>query len=106
MKDKIINLISIANKNIVKMNITGLPRLFLLIYAFLFVFFGAVYAVGIILEFYKTGIVNYMAITKFIGVFFSTATVATMVIIGKALIDEDKDGIPDNWEKDKKEVEK
>lgn len=103
MGTKILNLIAKANDNITKMKITGLPRLFLLSYAALLLYFGFIYAVSVTIEFIKTGLLNYAAVTSFIAVFFGTATVATMVIIGKALIDKDENGIPDPWEEGTKD---
>lgn len=103
MGTKLLNLIAKANTNITKMKITGLPRLFLLSYATLLLYFGFIYAVSVTIEFIRTGLLNYAAVTNFIAVFFGTATVATMVIIGKALIDKNEDGIPDKWEEGTKD---
>ena len=103
MTNKLLTLIAKANNNVTAMKITGLPRVFLLLYALLFVYFGGIYAIGITTEFVKTGNLNYTAVINFIRVFFGTAVVATMVIIGKALIDTDEDGIPDQWEEGTKD---
>lgn len=95
--------ISALNKGVTKMKITGLPRLFLLLYAGIFISIGSLYLVGLLLEFWKTGNVNYPAVNQFAGTYFGVAVVGTFCVLGKALVDKDEDGIPDTWELENKE---
>ena len=90
--------IRVLNQGLTKMKITGLPRLFLLLYAGIFISVGSLYLVGLLLEFWTTGKVNYPAVNQFAGTYFGVAVVGTFCVLGKALVDKDEDGIPDTWE--------
>lgn len=99
--DTVIKWLNRASKNVAKMNIKGLPRFFLLSYAFLFLAFGYIYFMGVITEtFHLWGIkVNYEAIRGAFKDMFGMATASTFGIIGAALVDADHDGVPDPWER-------
>ena len=92
--------IKALNQGVTKMKITGLPRVFLLLYAGIFISVGSLYLVGLLLEFWTTGKVNYPAVNQFAGTYFGVAVVGTFCVLGKALVDKDEDGIPDPWEQD------
>lgn len=98
--DRISKWIRTLNRGVTKMKITGLPRLFLLLYAGIFISVGILYLVGLLLEFWTTGKVNYPAVNQFAGTYFGVAVVGTFCVLGKALVDKDEDGIPDPWEQD------
>lgn len=100
--DRISKWIRTLNRGVTKMKITGLPRLFLLLYAGIFISVGSLYLVGLLLEFWVTGKVNYAAVNQFAGTYFGVAVVGTFCVLGKALVDKDEDGIPDTWETNEK----
>ena len=83
-----------------------LPKIFVWLYASLFIGCGIVAVAGIIYEFYTKGQVNYKAVNEFIHEYFAPSIAGTMAVIGVLLIDKDHDGIPDEWEKDKEEDKK
>ena len=80
-----------------------LPKLFVWVYALLFILCGIYTVFGVAYEFYVKGSVNYAAINSFIKEYFAPSVCATFGVVGVLLIDRDKDGIPDEWEKDKEE---
>ena len=79
-----------------------LPKLFVWVYASIFVGCGIVTVVGICHEFYTKGSVNYKAVNDFIKEYFAPSIAGTFAVLGVLLIDKDNDGIPDEWEKDEK----
>ena len=84
-----------------------LPKLFVWIFASIFIGCGVLTIVGILYEFFMHGSVNYKAVNEFIREYFSPSTAATFGIIGVLLIDRDRDGVPDEWQqKTEKEDEK
>lgn len=85
------------DKQLTKMKLKGAPRLFLLIFAGLFVFVGILYIGGLAFELLYSGHINYKAAVDFIDSYFSMSAVAAFGVIGKALVDADNDGKPDVW---------
>ena len=79
-----------------------LPKLFVWIYASVFLGCGLVTIIGIIYEFATKGQVNYTAVNSFVKEYFAPSIAGTFAILGVLLIDKDKDGIPDEWEKEDK----
>ena len=83
-----------------------LPKIFVWLYASIFIAFGLLTLVGVCYEFATKGTVNYQSINAFIKEYFAPSVCATFGIIGVLLIDKDHDGVPDEWQKeDKKDNE-
>ena len=80
-----------------------LPKLFVWVYASIFIGCGLVTIVGILYEFFTKGAVNYQAVNAFVKEYFAPSIAGTFAILGVLLIDKDNNGIPDEWEKEKKE---
>jgi hypothetical protein len=77
-----------------------LPKLFVWLYASIFIGCGLVTIVGIIYEFATNGQVNYTAVNSFVKEYFAPSIAGTFAILGVLLIDKDKDGVPDKWEEE------
>lgn len=99
---------SLANrvKKFVKGNGGILPKLFVWVYASVFVGCGLVTVFGVIYEFVTRGTVNYKAVNDFIREYFAPSIAGTFAVLGVLLIDKDNDGIPDKWEEEEGEDEK
>ena len=82
-----------------------LPKIFVWLYASIFIACGILTLVGVIYEFATKGTVNYQSINAFIKEYFAPSVCATFGIIGVLLIDRDKDGVPDEWQKKEKDNE-
>ena len=82
-----------------------LPKLFVWLYASIFIGCGLVTIVGILYEFYTKGSVNYTAVNAFVKEYFAPSIAGTFAILGVLLIDKNKDGIPDEWQKEDKKNE-
>ena len=83
-----------------------LPKVFVWLYASIFIACGLLTLVGICYEFATKGSVNYQGINAFVKEYFAPSVCATFGIIGVLLIDKDHDGIPDQWEKEKDDVKR
>ncbi len=83
-----------------------LPKMFVWIYACIFIGCGTLTILGVLYEFFTRGSLNYKAVNDCIDKYFSPGVAATMGVIGVLLIDKDKDGIPDKWEQDKGDEKK
>lgn len=83
-----------------------LPKMYVWIYACIFIGCGLLTIFGVLYEFFTNGSLNYKAVNDCIDKYFSPGVAATMGVIGVLLIDKDKDGIPDEWEKDKEDEKK
>ena len=79
-----------------------LPKLFVWLYASIFIGCGLVAIIGIIYEFATKDQVNYTAVNSFVKEYFAPSIAGTFAILGVLLIDKDHDGIPDEWEKEDK----
>ena len=80
-----------------------LPKLFVWLYASVFIGCGLVTLAGVLYEFFTKGAVNYKAVNDFVKEYFAPSIAGTMGVIGVLLIDKDHDGVPDEWEKDKED---
>lgn len=78
-----------------------LPKLFVWVYASIFIGCGLVTIVGVIYEFATKGTVNYQAVNAFVKEYFAPSIAGTFAILGVLLIDKNNNGIPDEWEKEK-----
>ena len=83
-----------------------LPKLFVWLYASVFIGCGLVTLAGVLYEFFTKGAVNYAAVNNFVREYFAPSIAGTMAVIGVLLIDKDHDGVPDEWEKDKEDEKK
>lgn len=99
---------SLANrvKKFVKGNGGILPKLFVWVYASVFIGCGLVTVFGVIYEFVTRGAVNYKAVNDFIREYFAPSIAGTFAVLGVLLIDKDNDGIPDKWEEEEGEDKK
>lgn len=79
-----------------------LPNLFVWVYALLFILCGIYTVFGVGYEFYVKGSVNYAAINSFIKEYFCPSIAGTFAVLGVLLVDQNKNGIPDEWEKGNK----
>lgn len=79
-----------------------LPKLFVWVYASIFIGCGLVTVFGVLYEFLTQGMVNYKAVNDFIKEYFAPSVAGTFAIIGVLLIDKDNDGVPDEWQKEDK----
>lgn len=77
-----------------------LPKLFVWLYASVFIGCGLVTLAGVLYEFGTNGAVNYKAVNDFVREYFAPSIAGTMGVIGVLLIDKDHDGVPDSWEKE------
>ncbi len=80
-----------------------LPKIFVWLYASVFIACGLLTIVGILYEFYTKGSVNYQSINAFVREYFAPSVCATFGIVGVLLIDNNNDGIPDEWQKESDE---
>ena len=80
-----------------------LPKIFVWIYASVFIACGLLTIFGVVYEFVTHGSVNYKAVNDCIKEYFAPSIAGTMAVIGVLLIDRDMDGVPDEWEKDKED---
>jgi hypothetical protein len=79
-----------------------LPKLFVWLYASIFIGCGLVTIVGILYEFTTKGAVNYSAVNSFVKEYFAPSIAGTFAILGVLLVDKNKNGVPDEWEKEDK----
>lgn len=77
-----------------------LPKLFVWVYASIFIGCGLVALIGIIYEFATKGAVNYKAVNEFVHEYFAPPIAGTFAVLGVLLVDKNKDGIPDKWEEE------
>lgn len=74
--------------------------IFVWIYGSLFLLCGMFGIAGMFYEFCITQQINMPGLISFIGMYFDPKTAATFALIGALLIDRNKDGRPDKWEKE------
>ena len=102
---RIIKTVSNKVKKFVKGNGGVLPKIFVWIYASIFIGCGLVTVFGVLYEFFTHGAVNYKAVNDFVKEYFCPSIAGTFTILGVLLIDKDGDGIPDKWESEVEEKE-
>ena len=83
-----------------------LPKLFVWLYASLFISCGLLTIIGIIYEFAAKGSVNYASINAFVREYFAPSICGTFAILGVLLIDKNNDGVPDKFEEDLKNAQR
>ena len=82
-----------------------LPKIFVWFYASIFIGCGLVTVAGVLYEFATKGAINYQAVNAFIKEYFAPSIAGTFAVIGVLLIDKDKDGVPDKWQREDKDEE-
>jgi len=100
---KIVKALSNKVKNFIKGSGGALPKLFVWLYASVFIACGLLTIVGVCHEFFTKGVVNYKAVNDFVKEYFAPSICGTFAILGVLLIDKNKDGIPDKWEQEQEE---
>lgn len=100
---KVIKFVQNKVTDFVKKRGSVLPKIFVWVYASIFIGCGLVTIIGILYEFLTKGAVNYQAVNAFVKEYFAPSIAGTFAILGVLLIDKDNNGIPDEWEKEKKE---
>lgn len=103
---KIIKNISERAKKFVKGSGGTLPKLFVWVYASVFISCGLLTVFGILYEFFTKGSVNYGAVNNFVREYFAPSIAGTFALLGVLLIDKNNDGIPDKWERGEEKGEK
>lgn len=79
-----------------------LPKIFVWIYASIFICCGLLTIVGVLYEFITKGSVNYASINAFVKEYFAPSIAGTFAVVGVLLIDKDNDGVPDKWQEEEK----
>ena len=103
---KIVKSIQDRVTNFVRERGSILPKLFVWVYASIFIGCGLVTIIGICYEFFMKGAVNYTAVNAFVKEYFAPSIAGTFAVLGVLLVDKDHDGIPDKWEEEEKKQEK
>ena len=80
-----------------------LPKIFVWLYASVFIGCGLVTLAGVLYEFFTKGAVNYAAVNNFVREYFAPSIAGTMAVIGVLLIDKDHDGVPDKWQEEEED---
>ena len=78
-----------------------LPKLFVWVYALIFIMCGLYTVFGVLYEFLTQGTINYTAINAFVKEYFCPSIAGTFAVLGVLLVDKNENGIPDEWEKEK-----
>ncbi len=97
---KLMRSISNRVKKFVSSHGNTFSKLFVWIYASVFVSCGLLTVVGVLVEFYSKGTVNYLAVNNFVREYFAPSIAGTFAILGVLLIDQNNDGVPDKWQQD------
>lgn len=83
-----------------KMRVRGLPRALVIVLMVLILLVIVLYIVGWVFVWYYNGKVEFVALNELLRTITGTAFIAAVGFLAKALIDEDKNGIPDYLEKE------
>lgn len=87
-------------KKFVKGSGGTLPKIFVWVYASVFIACGVLTIIGIVYEFATKGAVNYKAVNDFVAQYFAPSIAGTFALLGVLLVDRNNDGIPDKWEEE------
>ena len=74
------------------------PKVFVWVYASIFLACGILGVAGVLLELITKGTVNYQNLIAFIKEYFVQSIVGSFALVGVLLIDRNSDGVPDQWE--------
>lgn len=98
---KVIDILHFFNRKVDSVKIKGLPRAMILAFVGLFFLLILVFIAAWLHVWWSTGKPDMPIFTMFFGQLFGPAVCGTVMLVGKALIDKDEDGIPDAWEEEK-----
>lgn len=104
--DKLKQILTNSINNLEKIKIKGLPRAMILAFAGLFFLLILLFVCAWLHGWYMSDKADLAIFTSFFGQLFGPAVCGTVMIIGKALMDEDGNGIPDEWEKESEKNDK
>ena len=86
-----------------RMKVRGLPRALVIILMLLIIGSILLYLSGWVWLWAFQGKVDLPALNMLLQPLTGVSFIAAIGFIGKSLVDEDEDGVPDEWEKEKKE---
>lgn len=89
-----------------RMKVRGLPRALVIILMLLIIGSILLYLSGWVWLWAFQGKVDLPAMNMLIQTLTGVSFIAAIGFIGKSLVDEDEDGVPDEWEKEKETEEK
>ena len=75
------------------------PKVFVWVYASIFLACGILGVIGVLIELLAKGSVNYQNLISFIKEYFAPGIAGSFALVGVLLIDRNSDGVPDQWEK-------
>lgn len=89
-----------AVEKVAALHIKGAPRL--MVYLFIIIIFAAIgaFLAGWCFNWWSAGKADLPVMIQFLGAVSSVSFVAAVAFFGRALIDENDDGIPDEFEKE------
>ena len=79
------------------------PKVFVWCYASVFLACGILGVLGVLIELITKGSINYQNLVLFVEKYFAPSIVGSFALVGVWLIDRNENGIPDEWEKEKKQ---
>ena len=82
-----------------RMKVRGLPRGLVITLVVLILVCVMLYLAGWVYAWYFMHRVDFLALNELLKTITGTAFIAAVGFLAKALIDEDGDGIPDDWER-------
>lgn len=89
-----------------RMKVRGLPRALVIVLMLLIIGSIFLYCAGWIWLWAVLGRVDLPALNMLLQTLTGVSFIATIGFIGKSLVDDDEDGVPDEWEKEKETEEK
>lgn len=89
-----------------RMKVRGLPRALVIILMLLIIGSIILYLSGWIWLWAVLGRVDLPALNMLLQTLTGVSFIAAIGFIGKSLVDDDEDGVPDEWEKEKETEEK
>ncbi len=89
-----------------RMKVRGLPRALVIVLMLLIIGSIFLYWAGWIWLWAVLGRVDLPALNMLLQTLTGVSFIAAIGFIGKSLVDEDEDGVPDDWEKEKETEEK
>lgn len=89
-----------------RMKVRGLPRALVIVLMLLIIGSIFLYWAGWIWLWAVLGRVDLPALNMLLQNLTGVSFIAAIGFIGKSLVDEDEDGVPDDWEKEKETEEK
>ena len=89
-----------------RMKVRGLPRALVIVLMLLIIGSIFLYSAGWIWLWAVLGRVDLPALNMLLQTLTGVSFIAAIGFIGKSLVDDDEDGVPDEWEKEKETEEK